>query len=126
MLLLNPTKRRSFLKQKIDKLLFFMISCIWIDVVLNLLSPKRTRRRDSVNRIGPSGQFWITALVVAAIAVAAATLSGCTEQPTSDVGAAQPYIYMPGSNDPNSPNCYAYAIGSPVNEQPGDKWTYSY
>lgn len=28
---------------------------------------------------------------------------------------------MPGSDDPTSPNCYAYAIGSPVNEQPG--WT---
>ena len=26
---------------------------------------------------------------------------------------------MPGSNDPSSPNCYAYAIGSPFNEQPG-------
>ena len=33
---------------------------------------------------------------------------------------AQPYIYLPGSNDSNSPNCYSYAISSPVNEQPGD------
>ncbi len=39
--------------------------------------------------------------------------------PLSSVGAAQPYINMPGSSDENSPNCYAYAIGSPVNEQPG-------
>lgn len=28
---------------------------------------------------------------------------------------------MPGSNNPNSPNCYAYAIGSSVNEQPGNR-----
>ena len=39
--------------------------------------------------------------------------------PTSDVGAAKPYVNMPGSDDPESPNCYAYAIGSPNNEQPG-------
>lgn len=26
---------------------------------------------------------------------------------------------MPGNSNPNSPNCYAYAIGSPTNEQPG-------
>ena len=39
--------------------------------------------------------------------------------PTSNVGAAKPYVDMPGSSDPTSPNCYAYAIGSPVNEQPG-------
>ena len=30
-----------------------------------------------------------------------------------------PYVDMLGSDDPTSPNCYAYAIGSPVNEQPG-------
>ena len=38
--------------------------------------------------------------------------------PTSDVGAAQPYVDMPGG-DRKSPNCYSYAIGSSVNEQPG-------
>ncbi len=26
---------------------------------------------------------------------------------------------MPGSDDPESPNCYSYAIGSSVNEQSG-------
>ncbi len=36
-----------------------------------------------------------------------------------NVGAAKPYVDMPGSDDPTSPNCYAYAIGSSVNEQPG-------
>lgn len=45
--------------------------------------------------------------------------SGCSAQPASDVGAAKPYINMPGSNAPSSPNCYAYAIGSPFNGQPG-------
>ena len=40
-------------------------------------------------------------------------------KPRSDVGAAKPYVDMPGSADKTSPNCYAYAIDSPVNEQPG-------
>ena len=75
---------------------------------------------NPVNRKDPTGQFWITALIVATVAVACTiALSGCSAQPTSDVGAAKPYVDMPGSNDPTSPNCYAYAIGSPVNEQPG-------
>ena len=39
--------------------------------------------------------------------------------PSYGYGAAQPYVDMPGSDDPTSPNCLAYAIGSPVNEQPG-------
>ena len=73
-----------------------------------------------INRTDPAGQSWIVALIVTAIAVACTVaLSGCSVQPTSDVGAAQPYVDMPGSDDPTSPNCYAYAIGSPVNEQPG-------
>ena len=75
---------------------------------------------DPVNRKDPTGQFWITALIVTAVVVACAvTFSGCSSQPMSDVGAAQPYVDMPGSDNPSSPNCYAYAIGSPVNEQPG-------
>lgn len=28
---------------------------------------------------------------------------------------------MPGSRDSNSPNCYAYAIGASVNEQPAGR-----
>ena len=75
---------------------------------------------NPVNRKDPTGKFWITALMVAAVVVVCTViLSGCSEQPTSDVGAAQPYVDIPGSDDPTSPNCYAYAIGSPVNEQPG-------
>ena len=72
------------------------------------------------NQKDPEGQFWITAIIVAAVAaVCSVAFSGCSAQPTSDVGAAKPYVDMPGSNDATSPNCYAYAIGSPVNEQPG-------
>ena len=75
---------------------------------------------NPVNRKDPTGKFWITALMVTAVVVVCTViLSGCSEQPTSDVGAAQPYVDIPGSDDPTSPNCYAYAIGSPVNEQPG-------
>ena len=73
-----------------------------------------------INRTDPAGQSWIVALIVTAAAVVCTVaFSGCSAQPTSDVGAAQPYVDMPGSDDPTSPNCYAYAIGSPVNEQPG-------
>ena len=74
---------------------------------------------NPVNRKDPAGQFWITALIITAVVACTVMFSGCSDPPTSDVGAAQPYIDMPGSNDPTSPNCYAYAIGSPVNEQPG-------
>ena len=75
---------------------------------------------NPVNRTDPAGQSWIVALIVTAVAVVCTVaLSGCSAQPTSDVGAARPYVDMPGSDDPTSPNCYAYAIGSPVNEQPG-------
>ncbi len=45
--------------------------------------------------------------------------SSYSKQPTSNVGAAWPYKEVEGSEDPNSPNCYAFAIGSSVNEQPG-------
>ena len=74
---------------------------------------------DPVNKADPTGQFWIPVLIVVAVCVL--TLSSCSTQPASDVGAAWPYVDMPGSDDDTSPNCYAYAIGSPVNEQPG--WT---
>ena len=72
---------------------------------------------NPTGRVDPSGQFWITVLLVTALVLA--STYGCTAQPTSDVGAAKPYVYIPGSSDPNAPNCYAYAIGSSVNEQPG-------
>ena len=75
---------------------------------------------NPVNRFDPSGKFFVTALLFIATAiVCAVTISGCSSQPTSDVGSAQPYVDMPGSDDEDSPNCYAYAIGSSTNEQPG-------
>ena len=40
---------------------------------------------------------------------------------TSSYGAAKPYRDIKGSLDTNAPNCYAYAIGSDVNEQPGQR-----
>ena len=74
---------------------------------------------NPVIRSDPSGLFWW--LIIAVVAIVAVTSSGCSSKPapTSNVGAAQPYVNMPGSSDRNSPNCYAYAIGSSVNEQPG-------
>ena len=75
---------------------------------------------DPVNNADPTGEFLIGLVAMIVISAACAvSLSGCSPQPTSDVGAAQPYVAMPGSDDPMSPNCYAYAIGSPINEQPG-------
>ena len=75
---------------------------------------------NPVNRIDSEGEFWIAVLIFTSIAtVCSVALSGCSARPTSDVGAAQPYVNMQGSDDPTSPNCYAYAIGSPYNEQPG-------
>ncbi len=75
---------------------------------------------NPINRMDPSGRFWCTVFFVVIVAVCAGTLSGCSKPPTSDIGAAKPYVEVPGSEDPNSPNCYAYAIGSPKNEQPGE------
>ncbi len=42
-----------------------------------------------------------------------------SKQESSPYGAAKPYESVPGSDDPSSPNCYSFAIGSPVNQQPG-------
>ena len=42
-------------------------------------------------------------------------------KPTSENGSAKPYVKMQGSNNVNAPNCYAYAIGSQINEQPGSR-----
>jgi len=74
---------------------------------------------NPVNRKDPTGQSWIAMLVVAVVAVCAVAISGCSKQPTSDVGAAQPYVDMPGRNNINDPNCYGYAVGIDVNLQPG-------
>ena len=72
---------------------------------------------NPVNHADPSGNSLI-GVILGAI-VCALVLSGCGPKPQSDVGAAKPYVEVPGSHDKNSPNCYAFAIGSPVNEQPG-------
>ena len=45
-----------------------------------------------------------------------ATIFGSSES----TGAAQPFVEMAGSDDPDAPNCYAYAVGAPTNKQPGD------
>ena len=49
-----------------------------------------------------------------------ATMNNKLGTASFSVGAAQPFIEMSGSIDPRSPNCYSYAIGSSVNEQPGN------
>lgn len=74
---------------------------------------------NPVMRMDPTGDFWIAALIVTAVVVCTSFL-GCSVFPTSNVGAAKPYVDMSGSNDEAAPNCYSYAIGSPVNEQPGE------
>ena len=52
---------------------------------------------------------------VLAILAIAAILPGLKAQ----YGAAKPYVEMKGSSNSNSPNCYAYAVGSSTNKQPG-------
>ena len=74
---------------------------------------------NPVMRMDPTGDFWIAALIVTAVVVCTSFLE-CSVFPTSNVGAAKPYVDMSGSNDEAAPNCYSYAIGSPVNEQPGE------
>ena len=71
--------------------------------------------------IDSEGTFPFIALIaLACVVIAACTvMNGCSNPPMSDVGAAQPFVELSGSNDPKSPNCYAFAIGSPENEQPG-------
>ena len=61
---------------------------------------------NPTGRADPSGQFWITALLVTVL-ITASTLYGCTTQPASDFGAASPY----SPSDSVDYNCYAYALG---------------
>ena len=42
---------------------------------------------------------------MATVAFCVASFAERLIEPTSDVGSAQPYIEMPGSDDPTSPNC---------------------
>ena len=63
---------------------------------------------NPVNRVDPTGQFWITSLIVTAVAVVCTVaLSSCSAQPTSDVGAASPY----SPSNSTDYNCHAYALG---------------
>ena len=72
---------------------------------------------NPVNRADTTGMFFKELFLnVYEIALSIiAKIKGSSES----VGAALPYVDMAGSDNPNSPNCYAYAIGSSVNEQPG-------
>ena len=55
---------------------------------------------NPINRKDPAGKLWITALIITTIIVGCTVvLSGCSAQPTSDVGAAKPYTAISGSND---------------------------
>ena len=69
---------------------------------------------NPANRSDPAGTLWGCVI----FAVCALILTGCSA--SDNVGAARPYTEVLGSDDPNAPNCYAYAIGSDSNMQPGD------
>ena len=63
---------------------------------------------NPVNRVDPNGHFWLTALLVSAVIVACCLfLSGCSATPSTNYGAASPYI----ESDSTDYNCYAYALG---------------
>ena len=55
---------------------------------------------NPVNRKDPTGQFWITALIVAAVAVCTIGLYSCSSN--TPASASEPYS--------NQANCYAYAM----------------
>jgi len=76
---------------------------------------------NPINRKDPTGEIFIAAVIIAVATLAIAALSGCSSKPapTSNVGAAKPFVPMAGSSDPTSPNCYAYAVGASTNKQPG-------
>jgi len=67
---------------------------------------------NPVNRVDPTGQFWITALIVTAVvAVCTVGLSGCSSN--TPASAPEPYS--------NQANCYAYAMkleNDPRTEKP--------
>jgi len=72
---------------------------------------------NSVMRIDPTGEIW---WVIALVVVCVLALVSCTPTSTELIEGASPYVEVEGSDDPNSPNCYAYAIGASVNMQPGE------
>ena len=68
---------------------------------------------NPVNRKDPTGQFWITALIVAAVvAVCTVALSGCSAQPSTPSN----YVQENSTNQ----NCYSYAFDLPHSANPGD------
>ncbi len=68
---------------------------------------------NPICRVDPTGQWWITALVVTVIVACTMTLSGCSMQPTPNTGAASPYT----PSNSTDYNCYAYALGE-------EQWKY--
>ena len=75
---------------------------------------------NPVNRVDPTGQFWIEfILLIVVVASCSLTLSSCSPEPTSSVGAAAPYVEMEAGQNQIAPNCYSYAVGSPIHEDPG-------
>ncbi len=76
---------------------------------------------NPVNRKDPTGQFWITALIVAVVVVVAMTLTSCSEEPKTDVGSASsctPSNYV--QENSTNRNCYSYAFDLPLAANPGD------
>ena len=77
---------------------------------------------NPVNRKDPTGQFWITALIVTAVvAVCTVTLSGCSSQsapssPRSDLANAPDLDVSTAS--PGSYNCYGNGIGKQICADP--------
>jgi RHS repeat-associated protein len=61
---------------------------------------------NPVNLTDPSGHFGAAAAIIAS-AIVAITLSGCSKQPSSNVGAAKKYEESTSTKY----NCYAYALG---------------
>ena len=61
---------------------------------------------NPVNLTDPSGHFGAAAAIIAS-AIVAITLSACSKQPSSNVGAAKKYEESMSTNF----NCYAYALG---------------
>ena len=67
---------------------------------------------NPVNRKDPTGQFWITALILTAVSICTLVLSGCSAQPSTPSN----YVQENSTNQ----NCYSYAFDLPHSANPGD------